>query len=198
MPELTTSNARIAYRQTGSGPDIVWVSGGGDPGDTWHEWQIPALPGYRHTTFDNRGIGATECTQPLPWTIADFARGTSELIEAVCDPPVVVAGLSMGGFIVLQLAIDRPDLVRCGISMGTAARADGWLYDYMKAEVGFRQAGGELVGRARYRCTSSRSVRISRRRLCAGGRSPSWRAMRGSTSSTGWVTARCSATPRTS
>jgi pimeloyl-ACP methyl ester carboxylesterase len=146
MPELATSNARIAYRQVGDGPDIVWVSGGGDRGDSWHDYQIPAFPGYRHTTFDNRGIGATECTRPIPWSIADFARDTAELIEAVCEPPVIVAGLSMGGMIVLQLAIDRPDLMRCGISMGTAAWADGWLYDYMKAEVDFRRAGGELVG----------------------------------------------------
>ncbi len=146
MPELATSNARIAYEQTGNGPDIVWVSGGGDRGDTWRECQTPAFSGYRHTTFDNRGVGGTECAQPIPWTIADLARDTAELIEALCDPPVIVAGLSMGGFIVLQLAIDRPDLMRCGISMGTAARADGWLYDYMKAEVDFRMAGGELVG----------------------------------------------------
>jgi pimeloyl-ACP methyl ester carboxylesterase len=146
MTELATSNARIAYEQTGTGPDIVWISGGGDVGATWHEYQIPALPGYRHTTFDNRGIGGTECDQPMPWTIADFARDTAQLIEAVCDPPVTIAGLSMGAFIVLQLAIDRPDLVRCGISMGTAARAAGWLYDYMKAEVDLRLAGGELVG----------------------------------------------------
>ena len=146
MPELATSNARIAYKQVGDGRDIVWISGGGDRGDSLHEWQIPALAGYRHTTFDNRGIGDTECSQPIPWTIADFARDTAELIEAVCDPPVIVAGLSMGAFIVLQLAIDRPDLVRCGISMGTAARASGWLYDYMKAEVDYRLAGGELVG----------------------------------------------------
>src|SRR3954467_10178774 len=96
VPHLATSNARIAYEQTGDGPDIVWVSGGGDVGATWHDWQIPAFPGYRHTTFDNRGAGATDCGQPTPWTIADFARDTAELIEAVCDPPVIVAGLSMG------------------------------------------------------------------------------------------------------
>jgi pimeloyl-ACP methyl ester carboxylesterase len=120
MPELATAHARIGYEQTGQGPDIVWVSGGGDVGATWREWQVPAFPGYRHTTFDNRGAGETQCSQPTPWTIADFARDTAELIEALCQPPVIVAGLSMGGGIVLQLAIDRPDLVRCAIPMGAA------------------------------------------------------------------------------
>jgi pimeloyl-ACP methyl ester carboxylesterase len=146
MAELATAHARIGYEQTGEGPDIVWVSGGGDVGATWREWQVPAFPGYRHTTFDNRGVGETQCSQPTPWTIADFARDTAELIEALCQPPVIVAGLSMGGGIVLQLAIDRPDLVRCAIPMGAAARAEGWVYDYMKAEIDFRMAGGELVG----------------------------------------------------
>src|SRR4051794_22375025 len=79
MAELATSNARIAYEQTGQGPDIVWVSGGGDVGATWREWQVPSFPGYRHTTFDNRGAGKTECSQPIPWTIADFARDTAQL-----------------------------------------------------------------------------------------------------------------------
>ena len=137
----------MAYEQRGGGPDIVWVGGGGDAGDSWDAYQLPHFEkAFRNTTFTNRGVSPTTCAQPLPWTIADMARDAAELIEAVCDPPVIVAGLSMGGAIVLQLAIDFPDLLRAGIPMGTAARSYGWLYDYMQAEIDYRLAGGSLSG----------------------------------------------------
>ena len=62
---------------------MVWVCGGGGlPEWTWCRWQIPSFPGYRHTVFHNRGIGETICSEPGPWTIADFARDTALVIEA--------------------------------------------------------------------------------------------------------------------
>jgi pimeloyl-ACP methyl ester carboxylesterase len=148
VPKHDTGESVMHYEQFGEGPDIVWIAGGGAMGSDWHRWQIPHFEGeFRNTTFDNRGIGRTECDAPAPWYIADFARDAASLIEAVCDPPVAVVGLSMGGFIVTQLALDRPDLLRCAISMGTAARGHtGWLGDYMRAEVELRHAGGRLDG----------------------------------------------------
>src|SRR5689334_5620288 len=147
MQFLHGSRTTIAYHQVGEGPDIVWISGGGDAGDSWDIYQLPHFRrSFRNTTFTNRGISPTTCRQPLPWTIADMARDTAELIRAVCTPPVVVAGLSMGGLIVVQLALDAPELVRAGIAMGAAARSRGWLSYYMGAEIDYRKAGGSLDG----------------------------------------------------
>ena len=98
MPYLEGSQARIHYEQSGEGPDIVWVSGGGGTAADWDGYQIPHFRGkFRNTTFDNRGIGSTICDLPLPWTLEDFARDTAELIQAVCEPPVALVGLSLGG-----------------------------------------------------------------------------------------------------
>jgi pimeloyl-ACP methyl ester carboxylesterase len=53
----------------------------------------------------------------------------------------------MGSFICSQLALDRPDLLRCAVLMGTASNGHvGWLGDYMGAEVELRRAGGRLDG----------------------------------------------------
>jgi pimeloyl-ACP methyl ester carboxylesterase len=136
------------YEQFGHGPDIVFVAGGGGRGVSWHRHQVPAFSGdFRCTTFDNRGIGLTKCDEPLPWSIADMASDLAALIEATCEPPVVVIGQSMGGFIVTQLALDRPDLLRCVIASGTAAAGGrGWLGDYMGAEIELRRQGGRLDG----------------------------------------------------
>src|SRR5690242_6795749 len=109
MPIFEGSQASLAYVQVGEGRDIVWIGGGGDAGDSWDAYQIPHFRrSFRNTTFTNRGIAPTTCRQPLPWTIADMARDTAELIRAGCSPPVVVVGLSMGAGIVLQLALDAP------------------------------------------------------------------------------------------
>jgi pimeloyl-ACP methyl ester carboxylesterase len=148
MPQLELDGITLHYDQIGQGPDILWVSGGGGVGSLWHPWQIPDFEAdFRNTTFDNRGVGKTVCEIAPPWTIADMAADAAALIERVCDPPVAAAGLSMGGFIVEQLALDRPDLLRCAIAMGTAARGGtGWLGDYMRAEIELRKQGGRLDG----------------------------------------------------
>ncbi len=147
MAFVEGSEARLHYVQHGRGPDIVWVSGGGGLAADWHPYQIPFFEReFRNTTFDNRGIGRTECGVPMPWPIEAFARDTADVIEAVCDPPVAIVGLSLGGAIVQQVAIDRPDLLRCVVSMGTGARSTGWGWDYQKAEIDWRKEGGRLDG----------------------------------------------------
>lgn len=147
MPVLSEELISIYYEQQGEGPDIVWISGGGGmPEWTWLKWQIPSLPGFRHTVFHNRGIGKTVCDQPGPWTIADFARDTALLIEAACAGKPIVVGKSMGAMITTQLVLDRPDLVELAIPMGTAGKSYGWIHDYMRAEIDLRKAGGSLSG----------------------------------------------------
>jgi pimeloyl-ACP methyl ester carboxylesterase len=137
---------RIGYEQYGKGRDIVWLSGGGCSLQDWLPFQVPAFPDYCNTVFDNRGVGETSCDEPLPWSMADFARDAADLIGSVCKPPVIVVGLSMGSLIGQQLAIDFPDSVRLVIAMGTAPRAEGWLLDYMRAEIDFRKTGHTLMG----------------------------------------------------
>lgn len=145
MPTINTSEGAIRYEQTGDGPDIVWVSGGGGLAEDWAPYQLPYFSrSFRNTTFDNRGVGETTCEAPLPWSIEDFGRDTIALIRAVCDPPVALVGLSLGGAIVQQVAIDAPDLVACAIPMGTGAWSTEWGADYQWAEIEFRRAGGRL------------------------------------------------------
>ena len=147
MPQFDGSEATIHYEQIGSGPDIVWVAGGGGLAADWVPYQIPFFrQDFRNTIFDNRGIGETTTDVPLPWPLEVFARDTAELIEALCTPPVALVGISFGAAIVQQVALDRPELLRCAIVMGTGARSVEWGWDYQKAEIDFRKAGGSLEG----------------------------------------------------
>jgi pimeloyl-ACP methyl ester carboxylesterase len=147
MPQFQGSSASIFYDQTGSGPDIVWVGGGGSRGQDWQRFQTPHFdPAFRSTVYDNRGIGATTCAAPMPWGMEDFASDAAELVRAVCDGPVAYVGSSLGSAIIQQICIDHPDTVRCAIVMGTGAYSTGWGWDYQEAEIEFRKAGGRLEG----------------------------------------------------
>jgi len=68
MPTIDSSQGTIHYEQVGEGPDIVWVSGGGGLAEDWDPYQLPYFKeDFRNTTFDNRGIGTTECTAVARW-----------------------------------------------------------------------------------------------------------------------------------
>ena len=58
MPLFKGSEATLNYKQTGAGPDIVWVSGGGGTIGSWDAYQLPYFDRhFRNTTFDGRGVG---------------------------------------------------------------------------------------------------------------------------------------------
>ena len=140
---VETSGATMRVAQVGDGPDIVWVPGGDSPAEAWRAQMMHFADRYRSTSYDPRGVGETR-SDPAPWTIADFARDCAALIEAVCEPPVILSGLSMGGLITQQVAIDFPHLVRLAVPMGTAAYIDGFTRDWMQAEIDIRKDGVEL------------------------------------------------------
>ena len=143
MPHLRTSGANLYYEQTGDGADIVWLPGGDQRGRDMR-WQVEGFPDFRNTTMDPRGAGETEVVDAPPWSILDMARDCAELIEAVCAPPVVLAGLSMGSLIVQEVAITWPALVRIAIPMGTEAYSEGYPREWMESEIRYRREHGDL------------------------------------------------------
>ncbi len=143
MSIFEASGARVYYEQTGEGPDVVWLPGGDQRGSEMR-WQVGGFPDFRNTTMDPRGVGETEHLEGPPWSILDMARDCAELIDAVCAPPVVLAGLSMGSLIVQEVAINWPHLVRVAIPMGTFAVSEGFSLEWMTAEIRYRRMHGDL------------------------------------------------------
>lgn len=145
MSKLSLPHVDLYYEQTGAGPDIVWLAAGDHPGRNWHRYQTPAFePGFRSTTYDARGVGKTDSKTPPPWPIEEHASDCAELIQAVCEPPVVLVGLSMGSLIAVQLACDRPELVRCAVVMGTCVKKTGFMREWEEAEIALRRNGVAL------------------------------------------------------
>ncbi len=70
MPHFKGTESEIWFEQEGpaDGPQLVWVGGGGARGRDWQRFQTPHFrQRYRNLVFDNRGIGGTTCSAPMPW-----------------------------------------------------------------------------------------------------------------------------------
>ena len=145
MPHLSFEEVDLYYEQRGEGPDLVWLAGGDQPGSDWHLCQIPAFGIFRNTSYDARGVGQTRCHAPPPWPIEVYGRDCRALIEGVCRPPVILVGLSMGSLIAQQVALDRPDLVRCAVLMGTYAGATGYVREWERRRSSSGVRAGELT-----------------------------------------------------
>lgn len=68
-----------------------------------------------------RGHGASD-QRPTQYSTRDLADDVALLADALDLAPMVVVGHSMGSSVALQLAADRPDLVRALACVGTFAR----------------------------------------------------------------------------
>src|SRR6476646_4808341 len=69
---------------------------------------------------DNTGVGRS--TGMAPDTVAGMARDLASLIDALDLKEVDLLGHSMGGYVAQQIAVDRPELVRRMILVGTGPR----------------------------------------------------------------------------
>jgi pimeloyl-ACP methyl ester carboxylesterase len=69
---------------------------------------------------DNAGVGLS--TGMAPETVAGMARDAASLIDALDLERVDLFGFSMGGFVAQQIAVDRPELVRRLLLVGTGPR----------------------------------------------------------------------------
>ena len=141
---VNAPGADVHYIQQGEGPDIVWVPAGDQTHDVYQA-QFDALSArYRCTSFDPRGAGKTVVHDAPPWPIEQFAGDCAALIAEVCEPPVVVIGLSLGALITQEMCLSYPDLVRLGIPMGTMARKTGYALEWEAAEIAMAAKGLSL------------------------------------------------------
>ena len=134
----------LAYNDSGAGDPVLFISGTGGGGRTWHIHQVPAFleAGYRCITFDNRGIGETENADGF--STEQMVADTAELIETVVGGPVRLVAMSMGAFIAQELMLARPELVRQAVLMGTRGRLDDTRKTFRAADLALAESGVDI------------------------------------------------------
>ncbi|MDQ2689879.1 MAG: alpha/beta fold hydrolase [Chloroflexota bacterium] len=105
---LETGGARIHYEVEGSGPPVAFIHAGIANLRMWDDQATALRDAYRVIRYDTRGFGRTE-TDAVPFSNrADLAA----LLDHLGEESAHVVGLSRGGIIALDFAIERPERVR--------------------------------------------------------------------------------------
>ena len=111
MPRINVSGVGLYYESRGSGEPIVFIHGLGSYTGDWQA-QVDALSDrFRVVTVDLRGHGQSD--KPAgPYSVPMFASDLAGLIRALDLGPAHIVGLSLGGAVAFQFAVDSPSLVR--------------------------------------------------------------------------------------
>jgi pimeloyl-ACP methyl ester carboxylesterase len=114
---------RFAYRRFGNptGTPIVLLQHFMGNLDNYDPAITDALAEGREVILtDNAAVGLSKGVAPE--TVAGMARDAASLVDALGLGPVDLFGFSMGGFVAQQIVVDRPELVRRLILVGTGPR----------------------------------------------------------------------------
>jgi 3-oxoadipate enol-lactonase len=111
LPHLNTNGIVTFYEDMGQGPAVVPIHGHSADLRLWH-LQAPALvdAGYRVIRYDVRGHGRSTAP-PSSYTWQNYALDLRDLLDRIDLARAHVVGLSMGGGIALQFALDFPERV---------------------------------------------------------------------------------------
>src|SRR5580693_1022702 len=111
MPTARVNGIEVYYEQAGEGPPVLLLHGLGSSTRDW-EYQTPELArAYRVIAVDVRGHGRSS-RPPGPYSVSQFAEDAVALLRSLDAAPAHVIGLSMGGMIAFQMAVDHPEAVR--------------------------------------------------------------------------------------
>lgn len=152
MPHIELNGAQIWYEDTGEGDQaIVFAHGLLWSGRMFDDQVAHFRDRYRCVTFDFRGQGRSEVTEG-GYDMDSLTLDAVELISKLGVAPVHFAGLSMGGFIGMRLAIRHPELLRSLILMETSADPEAEenapkykLLNLIAKWFGFRLVAGKVM-----------------------------------------------------
>jgi pimeloyl-ACP methyl ester carboxylesterase len=120
VPFIDSQGSRIYWDERSVGEPVLLIMGLGYPSDMW--WRTrPALDGhYRTIVLDNRGSGRSD-VPPGPYPIPQMAADAAAVLDAAGVEGAHVFGISMGGMIAQELALEFPERVRSLMLGCTAA-----------------------------------------------------------------------------
>lgn len=118
-------DVQIHYRVAGDGADtLVLVNGVGDDLDGWANQSDDFVrAGLRTVSFDNRGVGGSG-SPPGPYTSSQMAADLHAVVRDLGLSRFHLAGVSMGGVIAQEYAVEHPGDLASLVLANTFAAAD--------------------------------------------------------------------------
>jgi 3-oxoadipate enol-lactonase len=143
MPKIAINNIEMYYEITGQGEPFLLIHGLGSSTRDWED-MIPFLSDFQIITIDLRGHGRSSKPKG-PYSAKMFANDIISLLKKLEISSAHILGISLGGGIALQIAVDYPEFVKTLIVINSTAeaRADSFK---MKMEAFKRKLIVRLVG----------------------------------------------------
>lgn len=111
MPYAKNSGVSIYWEEHGKGDPLLLIMGLGYTLEMWHR-TVPLLSArYRTIVFDNRGVGRSD-VPPGPYSIPAMAADAAAVLDSAGVKRAHVFGISMGGMIAQEFALQYPERVR--------------------------------------------------------------------------------------
>lgn len=111
MPFAKAGDIDVFYERVGSGPRLLFISGTG--GDLRLRPNVLDGPFPKHfdmLAYDQRGLGQTSKPDE-PYSMAQYAEDAVNLMAAIGWGSALVVGVSFGGMVAQELAINHPHAV---------------------------------------------------------------------------------------
>jgi len=145
MPEVKVNDIQTYYEVKGKGFPLVMIQGMNGNLVMWDPRLVEGLSKhFELVLFDNRGAGRTEISK-REYTIRLFADDTAGLMNALGIPKAHVLGLSMGGAVAQELAINYPEKVEKLILCSTCSQHRGTQEERRMTEAWTQASKEELI-----------------------------------------------------
>jgi len=131
MPQISLDNVNLYYETTGQGQPLVFINGLGSSTRDWDRQVAEFSRTYQVITYDLRGHGRSD--KPAgPYSIPQFAADSAGLLNALGVASAHIVGLSLGGGVAFQLALDYVQLVKTMTIVNSAPAMVGITPDAQK------------------------------------------------------------------
>lgn len=111
MPTTEANGLQIYFESGGAGPRLLFISGtGGDLRNKPNVFDGPLRKSFEVLTFDQRGLGQS-AKPDNDYCMADYAHDAAGLLDALGWGAVPVMGVSFGGMVAQELALQHPQKV---------------------------------------------------------------------------------------
>lgn len=120
MAFIENQGARIYWDQQGEGEPVLLIMGLSYPSSLWHRTRPALAKRYRTIALDNRGSGQSDAPEG-PYSMAMMASDAAAVLDAAGIESAHIFGMSMGGMIAQEFALQYPQRVRSLILGCTAA-----------------------------------------------------------------------------
>lgn len=134
IEKVTLGDIEVSFRHAGTGQAVVFIHGLAEDGSSWDGTLDRLSPEAACYAPDLRGHGGTSAGAGNG-SATQLAGDLVAFLEQVTGPAVCV-GFSLGGVVVLEAALQRPDLMRKAIVVGTSSKVGRAAAQFFEERIG--------------------------------------------------------------